>query len=368
MIYEENKVKIPDRYYLIMSQYKTNDSHPPGNIIVYGKDAATKKRVASVKKQNDVTSTFDNVPMYGFKITSQYNSRYDQWRIDDPRGFSTLVPLSNISYILDNSVVENGSIIGSCVWAKHSGSTPILLVVDSDAYNKATNFTKIATTTDKWNKVLPGNIVQLTNGNIGEYLGRYYTAHKNWYVRDGEDQVVYSKQKQTVLRITDYNNLTTPIEIRYGSNFRLSKIIDDSTSYDLKQAEININADLSNNDNYVIMAGNTLEKSIKYNKIPITFKNESEIKTVVQQRKTALFYELNNNGIFYEIKYTYYEQIGTVQEYLPIDANCPKLIRKPFIGRGNSYQYNPNHNFFKLEFEVETKLGNTIKTIVGNQW
>jgi hypothetical protein len=333
--YPDNKIKIPDRYYLVMHpKYRPIGVYQPGDILPYSKDSTTQKKLNEKKGSEGVHSLFNNEPIIGFKITTDINARYEHWRIDDPRGFSTIVPLRNVSYLLENATIENGHILNSCLWAKHSGSVPILLVVDSDDYNNAENFTKVANTKDRWTNVLPGNIVQLTDGTIGEYLGRFHFIQRNYYLREGVNQLVFSKQKQTVLRITNNNNPARPIDIKYGSNFRLSKIIDSTNNYDPKTAELEVNLMLKQT---IIMAGNSLENAIKINEIPVTFKDENEFKNTIK-KEVIYFKKTLDSEVFYKVEEHYRTTYGIAYEHLPIDYSKPNIVRK--IEPNRNLRYN----------------------------
>jgi hypothetical protein len=133
----------------------------------------------------------DNTPREGFKITDSVKRQY--WgggnvvfRVEDPAGFELEIQSQNLMMLLLSTVVENGVIKGKCVWGR-DGATNVLLHETSneyqDAFKKAESLKPIKKASINGWKA--GDVVKLTNGEVGTYLGRYYGySFQNDYVKD----------------------------------------------------------------------------------------------------------------------------------------------------------------------------------------
>lgn len=169
-------------------------------------DAAFKKRKDTVDNwargyQNKMDKDDDrrkgknypNVLAHGFEIAksvrrSGWSGGNVVWRVIDPRGFELEIPSANLASILDCSTVVNGVIQERCIWGR-DGSTNVLLPENSEPYREFVKLTQLKnqaeakTVTVK--DIAPGNIITLINGEVVEYLGKFYCI-KHEYL-DHED-------------------------------------------------------------------------------------------------------------------------------------------------------------------------------------
>jgi hypothetical protein len=176
-----NKTIIPAKHYVGM--VKRQDSNLPlGFITPWGEDAASKKRMSTVdswaRSNKSQSTTIENVPMHGFKITSDIRTggRYgggDKWRVEDPRGFELEISSNNLAELMSLGTIEKGEFLDQCVWARDVGVN-VLVSVESEVYKDAIAMTKIATTSASWKDVKLGYNVILQNGIKGKYLGKYH--------------------------------------------------------------------------------------------------------------------------------------------------------------------------------------------------
>lgn len=68
------------------------------------------KKLSSMKKKYKDNEIISNDPLSGFRLEHSYSG----WSLLDPRGFTYSIKDSDISYIIDNCVVDNGEIISKC--------------------------------------------------------------------------------------------------------------------------------------------------------------------------------------------------------------------------------------------------------------
>jgi len=368
MRYKENTVKIPEKYYLSVSTRKTSNIHyPMGDFVVYGTDSAGAKRLATLKSRtkSEITEMI-NEPQSGFKLGQKEDTKYPEWLVEDPRGFSFYIPISCVSYLIDNTVIENGTILGKCVWAKH-GSSNIILLVDSEEYDSAENFTKVANTKVDWANVKPGHIIQLTTGQVCEYMGKFYTIDQG-YPRNGQNELELSSVKQHVIKITDYDNHHKPIQYSKSSSFKLSKIIDTSTEYDLATAEKNVN-EVEIDYNRPLLS----IKQINYKliEVPVTFANEADFYDKNNHKATVYARSVNEVDTFRAISIDRYSGNNARYTQYHKIAGEPQELRSVQVSRGNFYDtdrrkyvYNATDSFFNLKLEIETPYGNTFSKLL----
>jgi hypothetical protein len=200
-----DNIKIPAKHYVGMVKRQT-EKIPLGFITPWGDDAAAKKRIATVDswaKQGHYGNkalpamTIDNVPMAGFKMTTDIRSSsyggVDKWRIEDPRGFELEITSHNLAQLLSVGMIDRGEIIDTCVWARR-GQNNVLLSTSTEEYKSAVKNTEVAAMTADWKNVKIGNTVLLQNNVIGVWLGRMYGVSLSTHYR-GED---HSKDMLTV--------------------------------------------------------------------------------------------------------------------------------------------------------------------------
>lgn len=186
-------VKIPAKHYVGMVK-RQHDDLPLGFITPWGEDAAAQKRIATVDNWAKSgyyggkplpSMTIDNVPMNGFRMTSDIRSSsyggVDKWRIEDPRGFELEITSGNLAQLLSVGVIDCGEILDQCVWAR-SGQSNVLLSTSTEEYKQAVENTAVAEMKADWKDVKIGNTVLLQNNVRGVWLGRQHMlTHKNYY-------------------------------------------------------------------------------------------------------------------------------------------------------------------------------------------
>ena len=204
----DKNIKIPEKHYVGMVKRQT-EKIPLGFITPWGNDAAALKRIATVDswaKQGRYgnkslpSMTIDNVPMNGFKMTTDIRSSsyggVDKWRIEDPRGFELEITSHNLAQLLSVGMIDRGEIMDTCVWAR-SGQQNVLLSTNTDEYKAAVKNTEVATMAADWKDVKVGNTVLLQNNVSGVWLGRMYGMSIDGYHRDEK------KRNENSLMVSD---------------------------------------------------------------------------------------------------------------------------------------------------------------------
>lgn len=122
---------------------------------------------------------FDNVPMTGFVINRNgggtggrsWDTRKAFVRIYDPRGFEFEIDIDNLMFILELYEIGKGKVIlGEFVYA-WSGTSLILLPVDSEDYNKAIVNTSLASTEINIKDAIVDNSYEFKDGKKVVYFG-----------------------------------------------------------------------------------------------------------------------------------------------------------------------------------------------------
>lgn len=192
---EEKRIKFPEKHYV---GFQTRKEHVNlGFMTPYGTDSAAKKRMGTVDKwakgyqQYDYTRkeyikteqippvVYDNAPLNGFIVSnpvnhsSSWNSCNDKWRIEDPRGFELEITSGNLEKIMETCNILRGVIQEDCIWAR-LGAENILVPVESELYKTALTNTNRFSSNVKISEVEPGSWVELQNGEIYYYIGRYH--------------------------------------------------------------------------------------------------------------------------------------------------------------------------------------------------
>lgn len=180
------KVVLPEKFYLGMI-WRENDV-PLGFLTPDGTDSAAQKRKLTVDNwvnQNQGyrsqirmnTCTILNEALPGFKLTKstrRWTTQNVVWRVVDPRGFEIEISSENLMAILEDSSIINGEILGDLIYAR-SGNSNILLSVNSPEYVEVVKMTKLLSSNVSFKDVKPGNLVMLSSGMMGKYLGSFYT-------------------------------------------------------------------------------------------------------------------------------------------------------------------------------------------------
>lgn len=202
-----DNIKIPAKHYVGMVKRST-EKIPLGFITPWGEDAAAKKRIATVdswanQRYHGNTAlpsmTIDNVPMSGFKMTTDIRSSSyggsDKWRIEDPRGFELEITSHNLAQLLSVGMIDRGEIMDTCVWAR-SGQNNVLLSTSTEEYKAAVKNTEVASMTADWKNVKIGNTVLLQNNVTGVWLGRMHGVSLDSYHRNDD-------HSKNMLKVTD---------------------------------------------------------------------------------------------------------------------------------------------------------------------
>ena len=98
----------------------------------------------------------------------------------------------NLMEILQCSKIENGVIMDACVWGREDGKN-ILLPLSSEPYVAAFKNTTMINNPISWDMVWAGDKIELTNGVIGIYIGKYYVGYVDFY-EPGKVEMLSSKQ------------------------------------------------------------------------------------------------------------------------------------------------------------------------------
>ena len=181
---------------------------PLGFATPYEDNAAGRKRQQTVNGwagKDQVPTIIDNEPAEGFKITDDIKRTYYGggnvvFRVYDPRGFELEIQSQNLMTLISLvGLNAGGEIPGKCLWGR-DGPNNILIHESSEEYKTA----RLAAETIKplsgvgKSSYKPGNRVQLTNGNSGTYLGRFWLfGHKSIEVLQPELQLAINTKIAT---------------------------------------------------------------------------------------------------------------------------------------------------------------------------
>jgi hypothetical protein len=370
------KITIPSEHYVGMrSQYQ--ESLPLAFITPNGNDKAALKRIQTVdswsgrSKDGYASAVITNEPMQGFKLTCNIRrgGRYgsgDKWHIEDPRGFVLEINSTNLAYLLESCVIENGTILNSCVWARQRGNN-VLLATDTDLYQNAVTLTSLDGISVSMKDVEKGYDVILKSGVSAKYLGKYHLLKKSWGDNDWFD--LHSPQH---LLLTNDNK---PKLLSY-SNPKISKIETKNALSD-KDSEQMVNDHLAaggQTDGWYPLYGVFSKKPINWS---IKLKPVDDIDYALEsstQRSLTLIIELKNH--VYGIFNPYYSNPDYVMDTVNIDLidqgqMSYKLIKKKSIkGWDTSQMYidkdqrhfdrNDIINVYECFIEATTSLDNQV--------
>lgn len=128
----------------------------------------------------------DNEPIEGFEVAKSVRrsggwggSGNVVWRVADPRGFELEISSENFARIIDCTTVENGKILGKCLWGRE-GPKNILLPEASDIYQEAVKMTAKVNTKISLKDVQVGDTVEIMSTAVAkddlvcQYFGKYY--------------------------------------------------------------------------------------------------------------------------------------------------------------------------------------------------
>lgn len=197
----DKRILIPEKIYVGLPKKNWGKAIPNVSMTAWGTDSSSKRRMETVDNSSIKSLTLDNTSMHGFVVSG--SNRGDEWCIEDPRGFSTLVPASNFAEVIRNSTMVNGVIAEPCLWGRRNGNN-VLLNTTSDVYQLAVLATQVSTSKETWRAAKPGNRVTLTNGLQGIYLGMFYSLVNN-ILRNQQTSNFVANDKAYYVIIKDQN-------------------------------------------------------------------------------------------------------------------------------------------------------------------
>ena len=127
----------------------------------------------------------DNVPLEGFEVAKSVRrsgwsgSGNVVWRVADPRGFELEISSDNFARVIDCTTIENGKILGKCLWGRDGGKN-ILLPELSEPYQEAVKLTVKTNTKISLKDVQIGDTVEILSTKVPaadlvcQYLGKYF--------------------------------------------------------------------------------------------------------------------------------------------------------------------------------------------------
>jgi len=201
---------IPEQHFKGIRVDEYNQGGPLAFITPYGVDAPAKKRIETVKdwssgeKFNEI---IDNNPLTGFKISKEvrrWSTSNVVWRIEDPRGFELEISSGNMAYLISECVFNEGVIEDELIWCR-DGSQNFLLPTNSDEYSDYNLLTTCIKSELKLKDINVGDIIQLSSGESGKYLGGYNLIGKddsyyNQFLKNKRRYILLTKNGDYVLK------------------------------------------------------------------------------------------------------------------------------------------------------------------------
>lgn len=187
-------ITVPKQLYVGLNQRDDSDV-PLGFATPFGTDKAFERRKETVDRWARPRSYFDrelgtyvdnplippkvidNTPVTGFQISKSvrrtgWNGGNVVWRLEDPRGFELEISSANFAAIVNHCNMDKGLITSKCVWGRE-GAQNVLLPEGSEPYNEAFKATARAAKKVKKSEIKAGNMVELKDGRVVEYLGEF---------------------------------------------------------------------------------------------------------------------------------------------------------------------------------------------------
>jgi hypothetical protein len=397
MLYKNN-IKIPSKHYVGMVK-RSNEKIPLGFITPWGDDSAAKKRMATVdgwakqsgNKSKIPTMVIENVPMSGFKMTTDIRSSSyggsDKWRIEDPRGFELEITSHNLAQLLSVGMIDRGEISDTCVWAR-DGQVNVLLSTSTEEYKNAVENTKVSEMTANWKDVKIGNKILLKNNISGIWLGKMFSTGVSYYSRETTENLISVSSKSSHIIYVEKDNKKTLIII---NNPKLASILSDDIMTDA-DAELFANEMLNDSQCNVEQSGygNLFVLTIGSPKFgenanlslkPLKIDNEEMLKDMTFGKKGYVFTK-NAVSLFrvdFIKNYNYNKTDEFRKNEFSLDAfNQSKLSPVGEMQKNTNYwnstyiwqqkhhmySYNPNDTFYNLMAIFNTKSGNKIEVLV----
>lgn len=360
-----NKIIIPEEYYVGMKRYK--GEIPIAFITPNGDDKAATKRIQTVdswsKGRGEIDSVvIKNKPIYGYKLTGnirrggQYGSG-DKWYVEDPRGFQLEITSSNLSYLVQHSIIDNGAILDSCIWARH-GSNNVLLATSTELYKAALALTSLSKVCVPIKQVEPGNTVILQNATKGIYLGKYNLLK---YCHRDSEALLWHAPQHVIIDYDENNNLN---KINAYTNPKVSAVLD-NTKLDKKDAEKYINDVISKKQNMIntwwpMLAATS--KKPKSMSIHLALVNDiNSALTCETDRRYAIELKSGEFGLYTQLDDYEMKHIDTVDfatGHIPYIYNAKN--QKYYDKRTISFGKNDVKAVYTIEVVIKSKLGNQI--------
>lgn len=172
---------IPDNFYCSFDDFYRTSGLKGTLLVGYmtpdGTDApaeSRKKTIRAYGNKDFKPLSFANKPLNGFKFHGfKYSSTGDGYAwIIDPRGFVTVIKLSDFNELLKQVTIRNGEILKECVWVRN-GRYNKLITKDSDQYQESKKTTEGLKQNYKFKDLKVNDIVTLKDKTVGRYLGSF---------------------------------------------------------------------------------------------------------------------------------------------------------------------------------------------------
>ena len=385
-----SKILIPEKHYVGL-QFRQNGDLPLGYITPHGTDKAAQSRMATVDSWTKSSaskampsSVVDNVPMAGFRLTSDIRrgdyGAADKWRIVDPRGFELEISSSNLAMLVSDTTIENGEILDQCIWARDGGNN-VLLSLGSDEYEQALLSTDIASSSTSWKQVQLGNEIVLQNGLRGRYFGKMYPIAEPWDDASGAGQnnkLSVGSASHVILETKDDDTSEPAGNLYVVANAKLSRVIDAGNLITKAEAE-RLAADALSNQK-VMVNGNRYRSlamlvgnAVSYTDwtlelIPCTSVNEDDYrrKTFARLADGKLVTVGRNHSKNLRLGYIVNEPLLKLGIFSYIKEPAPSRYshNRHLVDASCEYTDASVISYYRLELSVGSKAGNQLKTHV----
>ena len=403
-----NNIKIPAKHYVGMTKREV-EKIPLGFITPWGEDAAAKKRMTTVdtwSRQNRNKTflepmTIDNVPLNGFKMTTDIRSSsyggVDKWRIEDPRGFELEITSHNLAQLLTVGMIDRGEIMDTCVWAR-DGQQNVLLSTATDEYKAAVQNTQVANMTADWKTVKIGNTVLLQNNITGVWLGRMFGMSVQSYshnsLKRGQNQLTISDKSTHVIYVETPEDKNYTHKLLLVNSPKLAAITDTASMSEIAAEEMvnrllvdkTCRVESSGYSSYIALTigspkiGETATLSLK----PIQVSSVEQLETLTSYRSSHYVYKKGGSEYLYKITTSRdYKKNGPVFTCHAVSqplfdqhqlVSMGKMERnKGYWGSHNdvwtetshAYEFDPRDEFYAAVVTINTKSGSTIEALVN---
>ena len=318
------------------------DSHKTklGFATYYEENAAFRKRQATIDRwagANSKADLVENKPRTGYVLSKSvthgggWNDTSVNWRVTDPLGFELEISSGNLNRILQYCTIEQGTILGECVWGwdKENGSKVVLLPVDCDLYKAATQ-----TTARHFASTLPisdlqiGDEAEYKNGQMGTYMGKlkYATVSRSF---DTLGKVEFNQQHCLLTDEKTLYFMKAPL---------ITGAKEGKKRYTVEEAEKHLNDLIRADGTNLTSAGGYGAWSavfMSYDKKPVVnvVAIAEPVSALTESIRTA--YKNRRNGYMYSLQ-------GEMPVYIAEDASGKKYfvanLANEVLGAGRSHQ------------------------------